>query len=109
MSKTSFLLNFEKDLAEREFDPRETVQWLYMDKLLPMSWGFRNPKNLLNKGFMFTVSGFLHKGHVLITLGWNDTYTVRLFNNHYNQVGEAYEGIYCDMLADFIDRLVETK
>ena len=109
MSKTQFYTDFENKYAEREFDPSETMKWLRIQPMLPMCWGMRNSKNLFNKGLLFTVNGFLHKGFVLITLAWNDTYTIRLFNSKYNQVGEAHEGIYCDMLCEYIDSIVETK
>lgn len=109
MSKAQFYTDFENQYGERQFDPNETVKWLRANPILPMSWGYRNAINIQNKGLLFTVSGLIHTGLVLITLSWDDTYTVRLLNKQYNQVGEAHTGIYCDMLANFIDRLVETK
>jgi hypothetical protein len=96
------------NLKGREFNPIETFQLLKTQPLLLMCWGFRKVLSIKDKGLMFTVSGALHKGYVLITLAWNDTYTVQLFSTQWNEKAK-YEGIYCDMLIDFIDSKVETK
>ena len=37
---------------------------------------------------MFKVNGHHHKGWVLITLAWNDTYTLRFFSTQFNEVKE---------------------
>jgi len=107
--KSHFYVIFKEELAQREFDPRETMQWLTRDTVVTMSWGFHSPKNWENKGLLFKVNGALHKGFVCITLGWNDTYTVTLLNNQYNLTQEPITDIYCDELQYRVDILVETK
>ena len=95
-----------KAAAEREFDPKETLQWLRINIIKVMSWGFNSPTTFENKALFFKVSGRHHKGIVLITLAWDDTYTVRLLNNKWVEKAK-FEGIYCDMLNEFIDEKVE--
>ena len=109
MSKATFNTLFKNELAQREFNPKETMQWLTRDKIVTMSWGFHKAKNLMNQGLMFTVNGAIHSGHVLVTLAYNDTYTISLFNKAYNQVGESVKDVYCDELQNIVDLLVETS
>ena len=95
-----------KAAAQREFDPKETFQWVRRNPIKTMSWGFNSPTIYANLALSFKVSGRHHKGIVLITLGWDDTYTVRLLNNNWVEKAK-FEGIYCDMLNEFIDSKVE--
>ena len=95
-----------KAAAQRDFDPRETLQWVGLNKIKLFSWGFNSPTIFANKALSFKVSGHHHKGIVLITLGWDDTYTVRLLNNKWVEKAK-FEGIYCDVLNEFIDEKVE--
>ena len=95
-----------KAVAEREFDQAETLQWLSINKRSFFSWGSHKLSKYENTSLFFTVSGRLHKGIVLITLGWDDTYTVRLLSSQWNEKAK-FEGIYCDMLNEFIDSKVE--
>ena len=91
---------------EREFNPAETMQWLKLNPIWLMSWGARNFTNYDNKALFFTVSGNHHKGIVLITLAWDDTYTVRLLSSQWNEKAK-FENVYCDELAELIDEKVE--
>lgn len=93
-------------IGEREFDPRETMQWLAANKLWLFTWAFREPVNFMNKVFYFKVSGHHHKGYVVITLAWDDTYTVRLVSNKWVEKSK-FEMVYCDQLAELIDEKVE--
>ena len=52
------------------------------------------------------VSGNHHKGSVLITLGWDDTYNVYIINNR-GRVLNEYKGIYFDVLVEVIDNRIE--
>ncbi|WP_418513693.1 hypothetical protein [Corallibacter sp.] len=105
--KTDFLNLFESEYAQREFNPQETMQWLTANRTVYFSWGTSKLINLNNKGLLLKVNGHHHKGYVLITLAWNDTYTVRFFNNQYNQVKNTLTEIYCDLLQDSIDEVIE--
>jgi hypothetical protein len=66
-------------------------------------------ENYVLGGLQFKVSGMKHKGLVLVRLMGNDTYTV--------EIGKVWKGewkskaivsdVYCDMLMETIDGLVE--
>lgn len=107
MSKAKFYESFESDYAQREFNPQETMQWLTANRIVYFSWGTERVINLFNKGLLLKVNGHHHKGWVLITLAWNDTYTVRFFNQQYNQVKDTLTEVYCDLLQDTIDEVIE--
>jgi hypothetical protein len=91
---------------ERSFDPKETMQWLTANKLWLMTWAARNFSQYESKALFFTVSGNKHKGIVLITLAWDDTYTVRLLSTQWNEKAK-FENVYCDELAEIIDINIE--
>ena len=92
--------------AERSFDQQETMQWLTANRLWVMTWGARSFTRFEDKGLFFTVSGHHHKGIVLITLAWDDTYTVRLLSSQWNEKAK-FENVYCDDLAELIDTKIE--
>jgi hypothetical protein len=89
---------------QREFDLNQTLR--QMNRLHMSTWGTHNLVNIQNKGLMFTVNGHHHKGKVLITLAWDDTYIVTLLNTQ-NNVKESFSNIYCDELSNLIDEKVE--
>jgi hypothetical protein len=94
------------DLLQREFDPRETLLLLKLNQPRFMSWGVHNLVYLQNKALLFSVNGHHHKGKILITLAWDDTYSVTLINTK-NNIKETFTEIYCDDLAEFIDHKIE--
>ena len=91
---------------EREFNVSETVKLLTARGPIFFSWGVKNFTNLASKGLIFKVNGNHHKGYVLITLGWNDTYNVYIMSTHGN-ITDEYKEVYCDMLVDVIDSRIE--
>lgn len=107
--------------GERPFFADQTLLQLKVDPRLPMSWGaakfIRIPdKQYKNEsvGLVFNVSGFLFKGLVLITLAWDDTYSVRFFektptSDTTERTDLEEHNVYCDELASRIDFVVETK
>ncbi len=98
------------DLLQREFEVKETLQVLMTPIQIYWCWGIsERPINLVNKGLLLKVNGHLHKELVLITLGWDDTYTVTLLDNDRQIIGEPHPGIYFDMLQYTVDKLIETK
>lgn len=110
MAKKDFIKNFENDYAEREFSPKVTLQQLthmMSSRNKFYSWGVSKKTNLYSKGLLLSVNANHHKGHVLITLAWNDTYTIRFFNKQYNEVFERQNDIYCDCLTNAIDSVIE--
>ncbi len=92
--------------VEREFDVKETLTLLGANRIWLWSWGSKNFTQFENKALFFTVSGNHHKGIVLITLAWNDTYTVRFLSNRWN-VKSVVTDVFFDELAEVIDDKVE--
>jgi len=59
----------------------------------------------------FYVRGHHHKGHVIVSLACDDTYTVSIGNVRKGEIKpkKQIEGVYFDMLSDTIDDLIERK
>jgi len=93
-------------LLEREFNPAETMAILRSSGPVLWSWGANDFRNIADKGLLFKVSGHHHKGSVLITLAWNDTYTIHLISPK-SILKETITNIYFDELVDIIDVKVE--
>jgi hypothetical protein len=93
-------------LLEREFFLNETMSVLRHNPQIFWSWGVSKLQNLNDKGLLLNVSGHHHKGSVLITLGWDDTYSVYIINNR-GKILDEYKGIYFDVLTEVIDNRIE--
>jgi hypothetical protein len=93
-------------LLEREFDTMETMQVLSYNKSIYWSWGVSKRTNLNDKGLLLKVSGNHHKGSVLITLGWDDTYCVYIISNS-GKILNEYKEVYFDVLTELIDNRIE--
>jgi len=74
-----------------------------------MSWGFSNPRSLPNnKGLIFQVDGFIHKGYVKVEYNQEkDLFDIFLFNYQMTIVKKIIDGIYFDSLVEVIDSEVE--
>ena len=103
---TSKLLSIIKPLLESEFNVAETMLVLKSNVGIFWSWGGCNFTNLWNKGLIFKVNGHHHKGYVVVSLGWNDTYTVHIVSTHGTILNE-YKEVYFDMLVEIIDNRIE--
>lgn len=59
---------------------------------------------------VFKVNGYLHKGHVIVSLNWNDTYTVSIGKLRAGKftVKDSVPMVYFDNLGSVIDGLVES-
>lgn len=99
----------------REFNFNEAMQVLRSNFWIRYAtWGVSTVKYIdasktdkgYVKGILLNVSGHLHKGYVLLTLGWDDTYTVTLINMRGKVISEHTQ-IYFDELVDFIDNKIE--
>ena len=93
-------------LYQREFDTSETVKVLTHNKTIYWSWGVSKRLNINDKGLLLDVNGHHHKGSVLITLGWNDTYCVYIINNR-GKILNEYKEVYFDVLTEMIDNRIE--
>lgn len=107
MSKLKFNADWIAIYKERYCNAEETLKVLKHNISIFWSWGVSRKVNMQDHGLLLTVEGRHHKGHVLITLAWDDTYTVRYFNRNYNEVKEKQTGIYFDMLVETIDNTIE--
>jgi hypothetical protein len=94
------------EVPQRSFIIEETFKLLSYHKIWLMSWGARKFTKFKDTGLFFTVSGFHHKGIVLITLAWDDTYTVTFLSSQWN-VKDTFTNVYFDELAEVIDKKVE--
>ena len=95
-----------KSKLQREFDYKETMQVLRHNLMMYFSWGVSSLGHVESKALVFKVNGHHHKGYVVITLAWNDTYSVYLVSTHGNLVKEFQE-VYFDCLAELIDENIE--
>jgi hypothetical protein len=92
--------------AEREFNPSETLSVLRYDPSIFWSWGATEFSNFGDRALMFKVSGHHHKGYVLITLAYDDTYSVYIVSNK-AEVLNTYTMVYFDDLTELIDNRIE--
>jgi hypothetical protein len=62
-------------------------------------------------GIVFYARGAKHKGHVVVTLAGNDTYTVSIgyLKKGAIQPKNQIKGVYFDELSDVIDNLIEKQ
>jgi hypothetical protein len=101
------LFEFVESKCQLAFDTAETMKLLQLNQPMYWSWGVEKKMNYANKALMLCVNGNHLKGWVIITLGYDDTYSVyytqkrRLSNE-----GEQHN-VYFDMLADVIDDKIE--
>ncbi len=93
-------------LLKREFNTQETMQVLTYNKPIYWSWGVESKYNINNKGLLLKVTGRHHRGLVLITLDWNDTYTVYIINMR-KVILQTFEMVYFDQLVEIIDNRIE--
>jgi len=107
-NKSKIIWDLVKEHGHRIFNPQETITQLrhFGGAGGVMSWGFRSPMNLDNRGLQFKVNGHHHSGDVLITLDGSDTYTVFIINNR-GRVLDTFEGVYFDDLFTIIDNRIE--
>ena len=93
-------------LLKMEFNVSETLTLLRQYGFKFFSWGASRFTNINDKGLIFKVNGHHHKGYVLITLDWTDTYEVHIISTHGN-IKSSTEMVYFDMLFDVIDKKIE--
>ena len=95
------------EVGERSFDPQDLFNNLRRLQTV-WCWGAQAWTVHKDKFLRFKSNGFLHKGHVYILLGWDDTFTVVLTTLK-GKVISIDAGVYVDMLVNVIDRRIETK
>jgi hypothetical protein len=93
-------------LLKREFNVSELLTNIRSVGPVVWSWGMCEMSNMNNKGLVFKVNGHHHKGWVLITLDWSDTFEVHLINSD-GSIKKTFDMVYIDSLIDTIDTAVE--
>ncbi|WNM18629.1 hypothetical protein [Flavobacterium capsici] len=94
-----------ESLVQREFNPAETLQVIQHNKPVYWSWGVEKLVNYYDKGLILIVNGHHHKGVLLITLAWNDTYSFHLIKD--GKLKETVTDVYFDELQERIDKKIE--
>lgn len=98
------------DLAKHagiEFNTRETLALLNMQKMKVWSWAARNFTNLADKALLFRVSGHHFKGLVAITLNGRDLYDFHLVTLINREVVYTATDIFFEDLVERIDEKIE--
>ena len=62
-------------------------------------------------GLIFFVRGMKHKGHVVVSLGYDDTYTVSIGHLKKGDIKpkKQVQGVYFEELPEIIDNLIEKQ
>ena len=96
-----------KGLFKMEFDLSETMQVLAKtNPMIYWSWGVSAKYNYENKALVLKVNAHHHKGYVVITLDYNDTYIVNIVKTS-GRIVATYENVYFDCLQEIIDDKIE--
>ncbi len=97
-----------KSISDKQmvFNIDQTIRLLKSYSFKYWSWGVNKLGRIESKGLILKVNGHHHKGYVLITLSFDDTYKVDIVSTHGNLL-DTYETIYCDELFDRIDERIE--
>lgn len=103
---TKETLDLIRSKYERQFNTNETMAVLRQNLGIFWSWGATGFTNCEDKGLLFKSNGRHHKGYVLITLAWDDTYSVYIITTHGNVLNE-YKMVYFEDLVEVIDNRIE--
>jgi len=85
---------------------KQIQQTITQNRSIAWSWGARSWTNVKNRGLAFRVSGFKHKGNVVIWVNGSDYYDVELVNFRGRSI-EMKTDIFFDDLINAIDGMVE--
>lgn len=91
---------------ESEFNLTETMAVLRRNINIYFSWGVSQVINFENKAMVLKVSARRHKAYVVITLAWNDTYSVYLVNTK-GEIKKEFKEVYWEDLVEIIDNEIE--
>jgi len=95
-----------KHLMQRDFDLKETLMVLKSPVNIYWSWGVEKIYSIQNGAMILKVDAAHWKHYVLITLAFNDTYTVTLLDASF-EATKTIKDIYFDMLQNIIDTEIE--
>ena len=81
-----------------------------------MSYGAKNfvalgETDKRHAGLQFQTSGFNHKGLVVISLAFNDTYTIETVKIRAGKVKvcDSYDDVYFDQMVEVLDHMIEGR
>lgn len=97
-----------KELRQRDFSADDIYKMLRSNSIW-MSWGIHNPWRIWDNLLFFKVQGFLHKGYVMITLDFDDTFTITLTRANRINVVKEISWVYIEDLLNVIDINVEKE
>ena len=105
---TNIRISFEicQKLSKREFNVAETLTVLSNSINVFWSWGVSKIFNFNSTALLLYVQGHHHKGWVVVTLNWDDTYSYYLLNPDESIKKEKHD-VYFTELQDSIDLDVE--
>ena len=111
MSKLKFNADWITEFKQRSMNPTETLAQLNVEAVKVMCWGVSKRVNMEDHGLLLKVNAMRLNGWVLITLAWDDTYTVRFFSTQFNQKDRLpmLTNVYCDELTSRIDDAIERR
>lgn len=112
MNQINEIINIEEITKScRDLNPTELLQLLKADLMAFWSWGadgFTVDNKKRTRMFRMTVRGHHHKGYVFIFVNGLDLFDVYLTKKDGTITDHTKgEGLYFDMLFDWIDRKVE--
>lgn len=93
-------------LGEREFDTKALLNTI-RKSVKVWSWGAHAWTAHKSKWLRFKSNGHHHKGHVYISLAFNDTFTIHYTTTKGTILDIDTSDIYIDMLIDTIDNKIE--
>lgn len=93
------------NLGERDFDTKELFSAIRNNSKV-WSWGAHAWKYSKSKWLRFKSEGHLHKGHVYITLAYDDTFTV-YYTSAKGKILDIHTNVYIDVLIETIDNRIE--
>ena len=94
-------------IGELEFDIQELHENLFCrPNPVVWSWGAEQFARYHDKVYRFKVNGHHHKGHVYITLDWDDTFHL-YFTEVNGEIVKEITMVYVDELIRIIDEVVE--
>jgi hypothetical protein len=76
------------------------------NSMVYFSWGVSATYNYQNKALVLKVNAHHHKGYVVITFDYNDTYIVNIVKTS-GRIVATYENVYFDCLQEIIDDKIE--
>jgi hypothetical protein len=104
------LLPIVKEFSQsgKEFNAREAMTAISLDKMVYWSWGASNPINYCDKVLVLSVNGRYHKGKILIRLNGLDLYDVA-FITRANKIKKILKDIYAEDIQENIDNCIESN